>query len=284
MRVSVIDAAPGGSFRGSTGHAPGYIGLYNETPILTKLAISSAAVYDEFAGAFRRVGGLEVALTENGASQLRERADGASACGLPTREVEFAEVERLAPGVVDPGTFLTAFHYSSDGVAEARELTDRFRTHAAVNGVDFYPGHIVTDVRRTANGLEVKAGGKVFPADDVILAGGIWGPSLARLLGEEFPLFPVAHPYVYSAVGPERLEGSFVRWPERHVYARVHGSRMGLGSYDHPTVSVSQREISSRPPSSRGRRASNPSSTTRSVCSRPRVGSPQTFASTGCSP
>lgn len=67
-----------------------------------------------------------------------------------------------------------------------------------------------------------------------MLACGIWGPALAGL---DLPLVPVEHPYVYgpsrgpAGCPPARMP--FVRWPERHVYARDHGDRLGLGSYDH---------------------------------------------------
>lgn len=42
------------------------------------------------------------------------------------------------------------------------------------------------------------ASGDTFTADDVILATGVWGPSLTASTGRSLPLFPVAHPYVYS--------------------------------------------------------------------------------------
>ena len=34
-----------------------------------------------------------------------------------------------------------------------------------------------------------------------------------------------------------------MRWPEHHVYARVHGDRLGLGTYDHVPVPVTQADL-----------------------------------------
>ena len=42
---------------------------------------------------------------------------------------------------------------------------------------------------------------------------------------------------------PTSNRGSFVRWPEHHVYARVHGDRLGLGTYDHVPVPVTQADL-----------------------------------------
>jgi glycine/D-amino acid oxidase-like deaminating enzyme len=242
-RVSLVDSAPVGSFRGSTGHAPGYVGLYNDLAVLTELATASASIYDQAPEGFRRAGGLEVAITDDGAQVLRARAAAAMAAGLPAREVSTAEVLSLAPGLVDPDQMVTAIHYARDGVAEARALTAYLRRGAEAGGASVLAGRPVTGLRPTATGLDVEVGGSVIGADDVVLAGGIWGPGLAALLGLETPLFPVAHPYVFSGSAPDRLEGAFVRWPERHVYARVHGQRIGVGSYDHQAIAVSQDEI-----------------------------------------
>lgn len=35
----------------------------------------------------------------------------------------------------------------------------------------------------------------------------------------------------------------FVRWPEHHVYARDHGDRVGLGTYDHRPVPLTVEEL-----------------------------------------
>lgn len=76
-------------------------------------------------------------------------------------------------------------------------------------------------------------------ADDAVVAAGIWGSEVAALAGQSLCLVPVAHPYVYGeAHAPRTPRSPFVRWPDQHVYARDHGNRLGLGTYDHVPLPV----------------------------------------------
>jgi len=38
----------------------------------------------------------------------------------------------------------------------------------------------------------------------------------------------------------------FVRWPEHHVYARDHGDRLGLGTYDHVPVPITPNALGTK--------------------------------------
>lgn len=110
----------------------------------------------------------------------------------------------------------------------------RFRYGTTVTEIDIRGGRV--RAVRTGEGREV-------PADDVVLAAGIWGPALAALAGQRLPLTPVAHPYVHGPVRPATASSPFVRWPEQHVYARNHGDRLGLGTYDHAPEPVPVAEL-----------------------------------------
>lgn len=87
--VTVIEQAPEGELRGSTGHAPGFVGILNEASVLTELARDSVRVYRELprdgAAGFDLVGGLEIAQSPAAAQNLTQRADAAAAAGLPAR-------------------------------------------------------------------------------------------------------------------------------------------------------------------------------------------------------
>ncbi|HEU0163546.1 MAG TPA: FAD-binding oxidoreductase, partial [Thermomicrobiales bacterium] len=83
-------------------------------------------------------------------------------------------------------------------------------------------------------------------ADDVVIASGIWSPRLAATVGFDLPLVPVEHPYVYGPPPEKRISRAttpFIRWPEEHVYARYHGPRFGIGTYDHVPRPVAPEDL-----------------------------------------
>lgn len=93
-------------------------------------------------------------------------------------------------------------------------------------------------VRGTADG-DIRIAGST-----VILATCIWtssltGPGQDQREGQsqtsQSLIIPVAYPYTFTPSRPARTGTPypFVRWSEHHVYARDHGERDGLGSYDH---------------------------------------------------
>lgn len=242
--VTVVDQAPEGELRGSTGHAPGFVGILNETTVLTELAQDSVRAYRELHHAgvagFDTVGGLEIATTRDMADALEGRAATATAFGLPARLLDAAEAAALAPRLVDPEKVMSALHFPSDGTARADVVTAALRARATAAGARFIADAplIGVDIRGDRIMAAVTQG-EVLAADDVVLACGVWGPAVADFAAVELPLTPVAHPYAYGPPHSARFPRSpFVRWPEFHVYARDHGDRDGLGSYDHEPLPV----------------------------------------------
>lgn len=243
IRVTVLEQDAGDQ-RGSTAIAPGFIGIYNDMPILTELARASASVYDTAATGFIRAGGLELATSAEGAAEVHRRIGAAQAAGLPAAELAPGDLPESVARFADAKQLVAAAHFPSDGVAVSVDLTSALREDAVTLGAEFLSGQRVSGIERgTGSVVVTTAAGHRFVADDVVLAGGIWGPSLAALVGLDLPLFPVAHPYVYSASNSSLSAGPFVRWPEHHVYSRVHGHRLGIGSYDHRPIPVDQSEL-----------------------------------------
>ncbi|MEV4125689.1 FAD-dependent oxidoreductase [Nocardia sp. NPDC049707] len=87
VHVSVLERSAPDASLGSTGYAPGFVGLYNEAPMLTELAVASAEVYDDIGCGFTRSGGLEVGTSPMSADALAQRAVGASVEGLDIEEL-----------------------------------------------------------------------------------------------------------------------------------------------------------------------------------------------------
>jgi len=213
--------------------------------VATELARASAASYaqleHEGLAGFDGVGGLEVATTDEAMTDLQRRAGLAAEVGLPARVLDAAQAVACAPALVDPHGCVGGVLYPADGTARAGTITAALAQRAVSAGAQFVHDAAVTAIDTRGNrvrAVRCRDSG-TYAADDVVLACGIWGPSVAALAGQVLPLTPVAHPYVYGPLhdGPLRSSGPvgspFVRWPEHHAYARDHGDRLGLGSYDH---------------------------------------------------
>jgi len=104
LAVTVLERGSRERFVGSTGLAPGFVGLLNEASVATDLARASAAAYAEIQHAgrvgFDRVGGLEVATTPAGMHALQARAALATEADLPADVLDRARAVAAAPGLV----------------------------------------------------------------------------------------------------------------------------------------------------------------------------------------
>ncbi|KAH1353134.1 hypothetical protein LV164_001886 [Aspergillus fumigatus] len=218
--------------KGSTGHAPGFIGQYNESEALTRLAVDTVSEYKKIPGAFESIGGLEVATALEGVERLKVRYNKAKKVGLPAELLSPEQATKLAPDLVK-NDILSALHFASDGAANAVRITSFFQDQARKNSVHF----LETDVKEiiqedgSVNGVRTTSG--LVKAEKVVIATGIWSEDLCDF-GVPIPVIPVAHPYMYGEqCQPKPRKSPFVRWPEFHVYARDHGTAYGLGAYDH---------------------------------------------------
>jgi glycine/D-amino acid oxidase-like deaminating enzyme len=220
---------------GSTGYAPGFLGQFNESDVLTRLAVNSLKEYERYPEVFKRVGGLELARSEQGIRQLNERCQKANASGVEARILTEKEAASVVPTFVSKGSYEKALHFPTDGVADPHALCSAYRAAACRNGVETLEASVdsfeITD--SAIRGVRT-ADGQTLQGKQVIIATGIWTQLLAQ---SATSIVPVAHPYVYTAE-TEGTQTPFCRWPEDHVYARFHGHRFGLGSYDHAPVHV----------------------------------------------
>jgi glycine/D-amino acid oxidase-like deaminating enzyme len=171
---------------------------------------------------------------------LRRRAAAAEEQSVTARLVDTEATLDLAPQLVDPTRCAGGVFYPRDGTARSSVITAALRDQATANGA-----RLVYDT--AVSGIDLQAGRvqavhttvERLAADDVVLACGIWGPAVAALAGVSLPLVPVGHPYVYGPVHEAAAAATpFVRWPEHHIYARDHGDRVGLGSYDHAPLPI----------------------------------------------
>lgn len=236
QQVILIDRSVHG-LPGSTGHAPGYVGQYNQIPALTTLATRTVKRYLEIQGGFNVVGGLEIAQSEKGSQSLKERCEKASAAGLSAKMITASEAAEKAPFFVKEQGGKGALWFEKDGTANAQLIARHEQAQAKQKGAVL----IDADVDAVSSGLVVLKDGRKIEAAKVVLCTGIW----TRTLLPSLPIVPVAHPYCYTAERsqPRDLKTPFVRYPEAHVYVRDHGLKDGIGSYAHDPIAVANSQL-----------------------------------------
>ncbi|KAL2827868.1 FAD dependent oxidoreductase [Aspergillus pseudoustus] len=239
-KVTVIDRAFE-QLKGSTGNAPGFVGQFNESEVLTRLAIDSVKEYLKIPGGLDPVGGLEIATSDAGLEKLNWRQTTAKERGLEARIVSAKEAAELAPDLVKPN-HVAALHFPGDGTADGAVIAAFYQSEARAQGAELLEAD-VTKIHRDdgrVTGVATSAG--FIEAQTVILATGIWAQTLADF-DIPVPVIPVAHPYMFGEHHePKPYKSPFVRYPEHQVYTRDHGTFFGLGSYNHKPQAEKPKE------------------------------------------
>ncbi|KAL4797887.1 FAD dependent oxidoreductase [Aspergillus venezuelensis] len=240
QRITLIERSFG-KLKGSTGYAPGFIGQFNESEVLTRLAIDSVKEYTKIPNGFDHVGGLEIATSKAGVERLQWRLETARERSLEAELVSAQKAAQMAPDLIKEDNE-QALYFPGDGTANPATITAFFQSEAAKRGVQLVEGN-VTEIRRgdgKVKGVNTTAG--YIEASKVVLAAGIWAQNLCDF-DIPIPVIPVAHPYMYGEHHePKAYRSPFVRYPEHHVYVRDHGSYFGLGSYDHKPLAERPKE------------------------------------------
>ncbi|NRQ34271.1 FAD-dependent oxidoreductase [Nonomuraea sp. NN258] len=252
--VTVVEQGPLFAAGGSSSHAPGLVFQTNPSKAMTEFAAYTVRKYTGLSlrgtPCFLQVGGLEVATTEERLTDLSRRRGWAESWGVEGHLVDAARCAELWPAL-DQGRVLGGYHVPTDGLAAAVACGEAQAQRAMERGAAFLPGHTVVGLeqhggRVTGVAVETRDEYRVIPADVVVCAAGFWGPSIGAMAGLRVPLLPLAHQYAKS--GPIRLPGTapILRHQDRDLYFRLHGDRVGVGSYAHRPMPVAQHEIVSK--------------------------------------
>ncbi|KAL4931960.1 NAD(P)/FAD-dependent oxidoreductase, partial [Aspergillus undulatus] len=230
-KITLIDRSFA-ELKGSTGYAPGFIGQFNESEVLTRLAIDSVKEYSQIPGGFDHVGGVEIATSGAAADKLEWRCKTAIKRGLEAELISAQKAAEMAPDLVKEDS-ASALHFPGDGTASPATITAFFQSNARERGVELLEAE-VTKIQRSGGEVQgVITSTGFIQASTVVLATGIWAKNLCDF-EIPIPVIPVAHPYMYGEYHePKPYKSPFVLYPEHHVYVRDHGTFFGLGSYNH---------------------------------------------------
>jgi glycine cleavage system T protein len=232
----VVDAGPLYETGGSTSHAPGLVFQHNPSRTMTRLAqwtVEALTALD----AYHPVGSIEVATTDERWAELDRRWARARGYGLDARLLRPDEVAELIP-LVDPSLLLGGLHVADDGIAKGVRAAERL---CAGEAIAAFGGCEVTDVLvEGGRAVGVRTTRGEIRAEHVVIAAGIWGPRVARLVaGLNVPLVAVEHQLAYTAPLPE-LAGEtrevvhpILRHQDHSMYFKQATDGYAIGNYRH---------------------------------------------------
>ncbi|MER6562436.1 FAD-dependent oxidoreductase [Streptomyces sp. NPDC001027] len=251
--VTVVDQGPLPATGGSSSHAPGLVFQTNSSKTMAELARYTVEKFCSLdvdgQPCFLQVGGLEVATTPERLTELRRRHGWITAWGIEARLLTADECLEQHP-LVNPDKVLGGLLVPTDGLAKAVLAVEAQIRRATERGVTFLARHEVLDV--------LKADGEVtgvltdqgeIPADIVVCCAGIWGPKIARMVGMNLPLTPLAHQLAWTGPIPalagqtEEAIRPILRHQDADLYYRDRFDGIGIGYYGHRPMPITADEI-----------------------------------------
>ncbi|MGK3939244.1 FAD-dependent oxidoreductase [Streptomyces caeruleatus] len=251
--VTVVDQGPLPATGGSSSHAPGLVFQANASKTMTELARYTVEKFCSLdvdgQPCFLQVGGLEVATTPERVTELHRRHGWLTAWGVESRILTADECVEKHP-LVNRDRVLAGLHIPTDGLAKAVLAVEAQIRRATGRGVTFLARHEVLDVLRTdgeVTGVRTDHGD--LAADIVVCCAGIWGPRIARMVGMNLPLTPLAHQLAWTGPVPalagqtEEAVRPILRHQDADLYYRDRHDTLGIGFYGHRPMPVTADEI-----------------------------------------
>ena len=262
--VVVVDQGPLPVTGGSSTHAPGIMFQTSPSKIQTKTAHYTSRLLKD-AGVYDEVGGIEVARSEERMDFLQRRVEHATAYGLPDPQLLSPEEMTEYLPLVDEEEILGGYYSPTDGRVDG---VAALQWYIEQSDADFY-GHVSVEDLDVSGGsihaIETDQGR--IDCDRCVIATNNWGYQTGKMAGLDLPIAPVEHQYAVTEPldelagadpnprvdtdgmelpGDHRITEYMGKAPNRPVgrdqdhslYFRTHGDSIGLGSYNHESLTV----------------------------------------------
>jgi len=251
--VTVVDQGPLPATGGSTSHAPGLVFQTNSSKTMTELARYTVEKFSslEVDGqpCYLPVGGLEVATSPERLAELQRRHGWLTSWGVESRLIGPDECVELHP-LVNRERIRGGLFIPTDGLAKAVLAVEAQLEAARGRGVRTLAHHEVLDIRTEDGRVSavVTDQGEI-PADIVVCCAGIWGPKIARMVGMNLPLTPLAHQLAWTGPVPalagqtEEAVRPILRHQDADLYYRDRFDGLGIGYYGHRPMPVDVDDI-----------------------------------------
>jgi len=262
--VTVLDQGPLYDVGGSSSHAPGFVFQINPSKAMCELAQRTLNKLDtldpgnEDDWILKRVGGVELAYTDEQMRELKRRHGFAQAWGVESELIGPSRTKELWPSL-DTSELVGALHTPTDGIVHSVRAITAQAQRAIAHGATFHSYTQVTDLvidNSAVTGVRVVDAlsgdnERVIEADIVIAAGGIWGPTIGKWFGKDLPMQPVEHGFGFTheleefqdAATSESCNLPMIRHQGSGLYFRQQGKALAIGAYEHRPIEVRQDEL-----------------------------------------
>ena len=252
--ITVVDQGPLFKTGGATSHAPGLMTRTSPSEMMFGLAnytIEKLLGMDvDGQPCFYDVGAIEIATTPERWNYLQRRREFARSWGFDGRIISREEAAQLNP-LLDPESILGGYHTTREGIGKALRGAEAQGRRAQSQGVTFTGNtqvlRLVTHNDKVV-GVETSSG--LIDADIVILAAGSWGKGLAASAGVVLPMVAMEHQYAITediSIIAEHAHNDtslpFIRHFDGGVYMRNEGAGVGIGSFNHKALPLSDDEM-----------------------------------------
>jgi 4-methylaminobutanoate oxidase (formaldehyde-forming) len=228
---------------GSTWHAAGLTGAIRSTPALTRIASRSRELYrrlesvDDLRCGYVQCGALWIARTQRRIHAMEASAQIANGVGVEARLIDPQEALELWP-LLNPEVVAGAMWIPDEGRINPSDLAQVLARMARRQGVAIRERVSVSDVEvLRERSFQIKTTAGDVECEIVINAAGQWAPTIASMVGDVVPLFPVANAYVVTA-RDERIPASLpnLRDPDTSIYYKSETNAFVFGGVTRETA------------------------------------------------
>lgn len=189
---SEVDVATGSSGANSAIVHAGYD--CQAGSMMARMNVWGNSLYDvvskELDVPFKRIGSLVLAFDEEDMNEIQKLFEQGQKNGVPGLKILSAqEVLQMEPNI--NSNIIAALWAPSAGITCPYELTVAMAENAIQNGVEFFLGYGVENIKRDGNIFNIKTTQGEFKTKYIINCAGIFSDDINRMLGgEEFKIIP----------------------------------------------------------------------------------------------
>ena len=224
---------------GSTFHSAGLVGQLRADPTLTKMNMHSVDLYrrlqkTETPPSWRECGSIKLATTPERMEEIRRQIGWARTFNLDLKEISPKEAQDLFP-LMDLEGVIGASYLASDGQVDPSQLAMAMAAGARAAGVQIFTHTRVLSIQTEKGRVKSVTTDKgVIECEVVVNCGGMYAPSIARMVDVRVPIVPMSHQYLITDnfLDPNAPLLPSLRDPDSLIYFRQEVQGLLMGGYE----------------------------------------------------